>query len=218
MYKSLVMVLVVISTLVAISAINGCSTVPSKSSVLQAPHLTVDADYINNTNNAWELKGKLSYQDGTKAAIVNIDWQYMADNSLTIRVFNALGGDLVKITKQNTKNGDATTIRIRGKDYVDPEDIATLVDEEVGYYVPLEQLEFWVKGQGWPGSEFAPYYSSSSEAGDLAIISLLQDGWQINYSKFEQGLARRITATRNPYVITLVISSWIKTSAETTKL
>ncbi len=218
MYKSLVMFLVVISTLATISAINGCSTVPRKSSVLQAPHLTVGDDYINNSNNAWELKGKLSYQDGTKAAIVNIGWQYMADNSHTIRVFNALGGDLVKITKQNTKNGDATTIRIRGKNYVDPEDIATLVDEEVGYYVPVEQLEFWVKGQGWPGSEFVPYYSSSSEAGDLAIISLLQDGWQINYSKFEQGLARRITATRDPYVITLVISSWIKTSAETTKL
>lgn len=180
--------------------LHGCATLQRATPSDEAEQ--IDYEYLLNPDSQWTMQGKISYRDERQAAIVNIRWRQLSANHTSIRVFNSIGGDIVRINQQSGE----TKLRMRGKDIVNPEDIATLVNDEIGYYVPLEQLTFWIKGQAWPDSEYMAVYDATNSM----VLHLQQDGWQIDYRKFEKNVARHITAIRQPYVITLVIPSWIK--------
>lgn len=217
--------LVVCVVLVGGIMLSGCATLPAKDAELATQ---VSAEYIAKPSNSWLLIGKISYRDGDakSSAIANIDWQHIgvggnrdaeadasedtdADASSTsssIRIFNSVGGDIARVEQ----NGDTSKVKIRGKDLtIPPGDygLAEAIEQEVGYYVPLEQLRSWIKGEVWPNSDA----KIGSAAGDKSrIVSIIQDGWQIDYSNFQQGLARRITAKKDAYIITLAITSWVQ--------
>lgn len=178
--------------------LGGCATIQKSPDSNLANQ--VSAEYVAKANNPWMLLGKISYRDGKNTAIVNLDWQHLGDGYDTIRIFNSLGGDVARIEQ---KDG-TSKVRIKGKDIVNPTNMAEAIADEVGYYIPLEQLQFWLKGEPAPDSEAQTSYAD----GDASRI--VQDGWQIDYSSFKQGLARRITAKKSPHTITLAITSWQK--------
>lgn len=178
--------------------LGGCASVQYKPPATQ--QVQVDSKYLAKPDNAWAMIGKVSYQDGKNSAIVNIDWQQISANHYSIRIFNSLGGDIIRITQQDGN----TKIRMRGEDILNPDNLAESIEEEIGYYVPLEQLIFWIKGQASGDDEFTATYDKTGSM----LLQLQQNGWQIDYKRFERGVARRITATRNEYIITLAITSW----------
>ena len=153
---------------------------------------------IQDSNSSWVLQAKIGYRDATKSSQAQLIWRQYKLNYET-KVF-AITGEIAKINKQE----EIFTLRIRGKEIIDPADLTASIEKESGFYIPLEQLEYWMKGEPYPHSNYRAGFNE-----DKLLVSLDQNQWYITYSEYEDGLARIIRASNPPYVIVLVITSWI---------
>ena len=152
---------------------------------------------IQDSNRSWVLQAKIGYRDATKSSQAQLIWRQHKLNYET-KVF-AITGEIAKINKQE----EIFTLRIRGKEIINPADLTASIEKESGFYIPLEQLEYWMKGEPYPHSNYRAGFSE-----DKLLVSLDQNQWHITYSEYEDDLARMIRASNPPYVIVLVVTSW----------
>lgn len=83
-----------------------------------------------------------------------------------------------------------------------------LLEQAIGWSIPISGLEFWVRGLPQPGSRYM--HRSSTQA---RLKSIKQDGWTINYlDYFDQqestSLPRRLQLLRDDITLKLVIERW----------
>ncbi len=152
---------------------------------------------IQDSNSSWVLQAKIGYRDATKSSQAQLIWRQYKLNYET-KVF-AITGEIARINKQE----EIFKLKVRGKEIIDPSDLTASIEKESGFYIPLEQLEYWMKGEPYPHSNYRAGFNE-----DKLLVSLDQNQWHITYSEYEDGLARMIRASNPPYVIVLVVTSW----------
>ena len=73
--------------------------------------------------------------------------------------------------------------------------------------LPVEALQFWVRGLPWPDAE---WQEQRNESGQLERLTQL--GWQLNFSDYHSAgallLPQRIRASHQDQRFTLVIRRW----------
>ena len=75
--------------------------------------------------------------------------------------------------------------------------IEALLNRQLNWQVPVEQLREWVRGNGGSGNTA------------LSDRQFEQDGWRVAQSKFNaDGLPRKVVIERPPYKLTLLIAKW----------
>jgi outer membrane lipoprotein LolB len=89
-----------------------------------------------------------------------------------------------------------------------------LLDEVIGWSLPVSGMKYWIRGLPRPGADFR---SRSDEKGGLDWIR--QDDWEIEITDYfdagpEPGLPRRINLARDELSIRLVIERWQQSEAE----
>lgn len=83
-----------------------------------------------------------------------------------------------------------------------------LLEEVIGWSIPLSGLEFWIRGLPRPDS----VYSHRSAAEGMPL-SINQDGWSIRYLDYfaslgSPGLPRKMQLARDDLTLKLVIERW----------
>ena len=82
-----------------------------------------------------------------------------------------------------------------------------LMAEQMGWYIPVQGIRYWIKGQPSPSSESQAEYD---EYGMLA--SLRQDGWSITFKRYQQyqgsWLPGLIKLKGYDYQLTVAINDW----------
>ena len=180
-------------TLVLIS----CASKPKELGFIEYP---VDYEYLSNSNNSWIMEGKLSYKDDKRSAIVYITWQHEKQDKWTIRISSPQG----EIALLN-RDGDENKIRVRGRKLGDAKSFNKEFMENFGFYLPIDELTYWVRGKLYPGDTIIPDYF-----GEEQNFSIIQRDWRINYEDFGDGVAKRMSLVRSPIEINLAVSSWYK--------
>ncbi len=88
-----------------------------------------------------------------------------------------------------------------------------LLEQQVGWRLPVEHLLWWVRGLPAPDSPSRLQLNPDSQLARLA-----QSGWTVEYSRYQQingvSLPQRLQLSGYDMLLTLVITRWEPRTAE----
>lgn len=152
---------------------------------------------------SWEIRGKLGVKTDQDRASTSVKWQQQAANEYQINLVGPLGQGAVEIIGQP----QSVSVSIKGETYTSSS-ARSLLSEQLGWDLPVEQFQYWVKGVPSPNKTI----DAISYSADGNIDSLSQDGWLITYDSFEDfehwRLPSKLTASFNSLKLTLIIRDW----------
>jgi len=156
----------------------------------------------------WNLDGKLAIsttdlQGKAFRQSANLNWRQSPDQ-YTLHLSGPFGQGSTIIDG----NEQGVSLTQAGQKTLHAATAEALLQQTLGYSLPIEALYYWVRGIPSPNS--APDRLSKSENGSLA--SLEQLGWQLSFSRYtsveQWPLPGKIIANKGPVRITLIIKQW----------
>jgi len=139
----------------------------------------------------------VSIHYGSDGATGRISWIH-SSRSDELLIASSLGQGIVQIRRV----GQDVELVSRGKEYR-AADAESLTERVLGWRLPLAGLPDWVQGRPDPGGV-------SEVQRDIhgRVVSLIQDGWKIEYQDFEGDRPSRMRLTRPNLEIRLIIDQW----------
>lgn len=188
--------------LVPLFVLSACTTVSVKEPV-DADHAAYQlrADMLGSVSE-WGLSGKISLDDGDQGGSGKVQWLVQSENS-EIDFHGALGRGAwhLKISP-----GKAVLSESNGAEET-AEGVNALMQNKMGWPIPVEALQWWVRGVAAPG--LIDEVQIDSEG---LLISLSQFGWRVNYNRYDSSagvaLPARLDARLGDYRVKLAISRW----------
>jgi outer membrane lipoprotein LolB len=171
--------------------LSACASVP------RAP--TVDPAQVN----AFDLTGRVNVRVEHKGYPGRIRWQHAPDAD-DVWLYSLVGSTVARMRQDAS---GALLITSDGKEYR-AEDIKLLAREVLGWDLPLDGLQYWVRGLPWPALDAAQqeYYA------DGRPKSLRQGGWQVAYLDWApagvSGLPSKLDLSGEGLRLSLVIEKW----------
>ncbi|MEX0738753.1 MAG: lipoprotein insertase outer membrane protein LolB [Pseudohongiella sp.] len=150
----------------------------------------------------WEFIGSLNVRDASDAHSSRIRWQQSGD----VYQINLWGTFNVGATRIDGRPGEVQ-ITQQGEDPVFTESPEALLYQELGYELPVTELNYWIKGIPAPGP------SSDLEFGETSQLrAFRQIGWQISYMAYTnfglETLPTRIRIEKAPLRLDLTRLRW----------
>ena len=95
---------------------------------------------------------------------------------------------------------------------------AALLEQAIGWSIPISGLEFWIRGLPQPDSRYTKQFSPQGQ-----LKSIRQDGWSISYLDYFDGkesihLPRRLELMREDITLKLVIENWQSVAKQSSPL
>jgi outer membrane lipoprotein LolB len=158
----------------------------------------------------WGFDGRASVNEDRNSVKLNLRWR-QSSGQFDIRLMSFLGQQQARL--QSMVDG-TVVLSLPGKPVIEAMSAGALMQQELGWTLPVDGLHFWVLGVPMPAME-----------ADLMIDSqgrlewLEQDGWRIEFSSYQAvaglQLARKIRLYNTSLRIRLVLDRWlINDSAE----
>ncbi len=161
----------------------GCSVAPPRS---------VSPDTL------FDLSGRIAVKYDGEGFSGSLRWIHRM-NSDEVWLLSPLGQTIAHILKDA---GGAVLTSQDSRQYR-AEDVESLTETILGWRLPLQGLEHWVKGEARPGSP-----SNSSFDSGKKLIQLRQDGWDIRYERhFENGSPKDVLLQREGIRIKFIIDA-----------
>lgn len=180
-----------------------------------APPAEINSDWVKQRTaleelDSWQLRGRVNVRYNGESNTPRIQW--MQQNiEYHIRLwgtFNA--GNTVIVGRPGY-----VTLE-QGGDVLSASSSEELILQQLGYELPVSYLEYWVKGIPAPSSQPDLTFNELNQ-----LITLVQDGWTINYSDPRQygdlSLPRRVEVTRpqNDIRLRFIGLNWQLESSDT---
>lgn len=167
----------------------GCTTVPA---TVQRP-AQIDAPFAFN--------GRVAVRQGEQRDSANVRWVHRAEED-EILLLAPLGQTVARIHR----DGEMATLEASGKNY-SARDMETLMQQVLGWQLPLSGLQYWVTAMPAPGSEFGVERETNGQ-----VSMLHQQGWAIAYSRYAAGTADalplKLVLKRDGMEVLLLIDGW----------
>ena len=166
------------SVLVLVALLQACATYPVDKSPNNASSATQSLNHQHLEHIAqikgFALKGRIGVQTENEGFSGTLDWSHDL-NTDDIAIYSPLGGQVASIKK----TPDMVTLEDAKGHRVSAQDAETLTENTLGWRLPLTGLADWSLGR----PTHSPVQASSwDDKGHL--ITLKQDGWDINYSNY----------------------------------
>ena len=149
----------------------------------------------------WKLSGRLAVLNDHEAWHMTLEWQQRADH-YAMNIIAPLGQGSVQL------QGDAHGVVLQTEDEppvrsASPE---ALLQQQLGWRVPVSALRYWVRGLAAPGER---QYTLDT-AGQLTTLQ--QNGWHIEFFDYTpragHALPRKVFVSNPQATVKLVISQW----------
>lgn len=151
---------------------------------------------------AWQINGKIGIRSEKESGSAVLFWLQRQDY-FDIRLSGPLGQGSTRLTGRQ----GAVSLEIANRGTFQAHSAEVLMQEQLGWSLPVENLLWWVRGLPAPQSKSKVQLNSDSR-----LASLEQDDWHIEYLSYrmENGLAmpERIKLSGANLNITLVIKQW----------
>ncbi|MDB6062598.1 MAG: outer rane lipoprotein LolB [Verrucomicrobiaceae bacterium] len=157
----------------------------------------------------WQLSGKIGLRGPQLAESAYINWR-QCGNNYDVRISGPLGQTVARIDG----SGEQLSIWFEGKEPVVSADPEALMQQQLGWSVPLRALRYWVRAEAVPGSP--AQMSGPAHQPE----SLQQLGWQVAYLGYHQNGATILPAKlrvsgQQDLQATLIINEWLLSDAVT---
>lgn len=181
--------------LLLIASLAGCSQLARQPA--QAPGF--DPAAIAALEN-WEVEGRIGIRFANESHSGNLSWVQQQDQ-YRIALTGPLGQGGLRIEGNNA----GVSLRQSGDEHVytaaTPE---ALMQQLLGWHLPLSQARFWIRGLPDPQSPSSPLPSPAN--------GFTQSGWQVEYLRFTQQagqiLPEKLRLLHEDLRLTLVLSDW----------
>lgn len=181
--------------------LSGCSSPPQPTPYQEIPRQERQTNLEKITS--WRLNGSVSVRYRNNAHIASINWQ-QRHRSYWISLYGPLGFGEVSIEGMP---GNVSLTR-SGKPPISSSNIVTLMKSQLGWYIPVNGLYYWVRGMPQPSVE--QNHTQYDQFGHLRLLS--QQNWLIRYSNYQHvngiDLPAEILFQTPELTIKLVIRSW----------
>lgn len=151
---------------------------------------------------AWDFSGRIGVRDANESQSSRIRWQQRGDNYV-INLWGALNIGATEIT------GTPQQVRLQqeGEAPLITDTPEQLIHEQLGYELPVSNLNYWIKGIPAPGATATPIFNEDNQ-----LVSLLQSGWQIDYLGYTnygvEALPTQVRMQKPPLRLDFVRLSW----------
>lgn len=156
----------------------------------------------------WEFIGSLNVRDASDAHSSRIRWQ-QHDETYQINLWGTFN---VGATQIDGRPG-AVQIVQQGEEPVFTESPEELLYQELGYELPVTELNYWIKGIPAPGSSSNLVFGETSQ-----LRAFQQSGWQISYMAYTnfgpETLPTRIRIEKAPLRLDLTRLRWTLPDAQ----
>lgn len=153
--------------------------------------------------NTWTITAKLGVRTENDSGSVTLLWQQQGPQ-YRIRISGPLGQG------NGLLSGDDQHIVIErpNQDTLFSNNPSQLIEETFGWELPLQHLQYWIRGLNTPLLETTRQDHESSGA----LSNLHQDGWHLQYARYKPSgkwlMPGRIRAEKEGLVLTLIIKQW----------
>lgn len=193
-----------------ILVLQGCMSAPpapppDDSYTLEKPEGWAERRETLTDFNDWELQGKVAvrHEEGTDSAIIR-DWTQTGDQ-FRIEMSSAFMG-MGTVRLEGSPNFLVITDS-DGEQYSSP-DPEGLIEQTLGWTLPVEALYYWVRGLPVPDQDHELFFDPEGR-----VAYLRQHGWELNFDEHQTldelpQVPRSLTATRGDLRLRLVLTSW----------
>lgn len=179
----------------------GCAVEPIRPS--QSVHEpTPDLHAIESMQN-WSVAGRVAIQRGAQGWSASLQWR-KSGAQFQLRLVAPLG----RGTYQLAGNSARVELIVPDGGRFYASDAQALMDTHLGWSIPVEGAEYWLRGLVAPGS--TPAFINRDEAGQL--LDMEQDGWRISVLRRvpvnNLSLPAKLFMHIDDLKVRIVISSW----------
>lgn len=175
-----------------IIALAGCQSVPPLSST---------SGRSPNALTSWNLDGRLGYRANDDGGSASVSWQQRVEHG-EMALSGPLGMGSARI-RWSPGHAELDT----GKETVTADNAQALAWRLTGLQLPVEALQYWVRGLPSPHNKASPTFG---EFGELTALD--QAGWQLTFDRYAAidglRLPFRIRAHHADQRFTLIIKEW----------
>ena len=171
----------IISTVLISLCISACSVIPTK-----------------NHQQKWDLSGKIGITTPNESLAGFIEWK-QDGKDFDIYVSGPLSVGSARI------EGNTSSISLtRGGKTVQGINPQELIYQELGWFFPIENLPYWLKGK------VAPYSTAKTKSENEQLSQIKQDAWQVDYLRYDKyyDLPQRIRISQGQWKFLIVIKHW----------
>ncbi len=184
-----------------------CSTAPVVKMSSEALELAWQdhSTRLASSVNSWRLQGRVAVRHARDSWSASLLWRE-ASLSREVRVVAPLGQGTAVV--KHDANGPAELRLSNGEVYVG-ESASELLHQQLGWYLPVASLAYWIKGLPDPEHTFS--FSLDNQG---RLSHLMQAGWQVEYKKyrysdqFDVVLPAKLSLTRADWKVKLVVQNW----------
>ncbi|MGF6202407.1 lipoprotein insertase outer membrane protein LolB [Pseudomonas laurylsulfatiphila] len=150
----------------------------------------------------WQIDGKIGIRAPKDSGSGTLFWLQRQDY-YDIRLSGPLGRGAARLTGRPGK----VSLEVANQGRYDAPNPEVLLEEQLGWKLPVSNLAWWVRGLPSPDSK-----SRLTLDADSRLANLEQDGWQVEYTDYTQQngywLPERIKLHGTDLDVTLVIKTW----------
>jgi outer membrane lipoprotein LolB len=178
-------------TVLLLLALAGCASAPP--SVTQRP--------VQAERAAYTLNGRISVKYDGERSSANLHWKHLADDD-DVLLLAPLGVTVAHIRR----DAQGAAMDASGRHYA-AHNSSDLMQQVLGWHLPLEGLQYWVLALPRPGTE-----AEEKRDADGQLDMLRQDGWTIRYMRYAaqspDSLPVRMTLRHEGLEILLLVDEW----------
>ncbi|HLD16332.1 MAG TPA: lipoprotein insertase outer membrane protein LolB [Coxiellaceae bacterium] len=182
-----------------IVSLAACSTLPSSRSFQSIP--PPERQHQLAALQEWSNWGVLSLQNRSQSLIASFRWNQQ-DKAYHIQLDAALNVGAITI------EGEPGHVLLResAKQFYRATSPEALMAQQLGWYLPISPLQFWIRGLRAPGTAQADY----DEYGHLKTLH--QEGWTIEYADYQSvggvDLPQTLQLSQAPMHVKIRIKNW----------
>ena len=183
--------------------LSGCTALPPMPETQQPVRSWQENVQWLDQQKKWAIKGKIGIRQDQQVTSANLSWNQRYDD-YHIFMSGPLGQGAVDI--QGNEQG--VVLKISGDETYVATSPEALLQDQLGWSLPLSNLDYWIKGIPAPTE---PHLKTLDERNLLKTLE--QNSWKINYRSYhwdqDVPLPHKIILTQGKRLkVTLVVKEW----------
>ncbi|MEH6627177.1 MAG: lipoprotein insertase outer membrane protein LolB [Motiliproteus sp.] len=181
----------------------GCSSTPSEPQTSAPSHSWMQQQQWLEGQQHWQINGKIGIRQGQELTAAAMSWTQQSDR-YHIFMSGPMGQGAIDI-KGSHQN---VTMQISGEGIYFASSPEELLEQRLGWSLPIGNLLYWIKGLPAPGTAHQKSLDQHNR-----LETLEQNNWQIRYHSYrtvEDGnLPGKIVLRQGKKIrVTLIIKEW----------
>ena len=176
-----------------LTLLNGCAMLPDG--------MTAPAHPAHPESVPFAMNGRVSIDDGGEKHSAGLRWTHTGQSD-EILLLNPLGQTVARVYRD-----DGMATLDDGKKRYQDVDAAALMQQVLGWHLPLSGLHQWILGLP---SEDGPAFITRDTSGRIELLR--QDGWEVHYLRFADArpdsLPTRLRMNHQDLQVQLLIDEW----------